>query len=343
MQPESFRDAADLDEFMTRPTPAAIEGLRRAPGDVLILGVGGKMGPTLARMARRAADEARSPRRVIGVSRFSNRMLPEQLERSGVESISGDLLDRGFLASLPDAANVIFMAGMKFGSSGQEPLTWGLNAYLPAIVCERYPAARMTAFSTGNVYGLTPVERGGSIETDAPAPVGEYAMSCLGRERIFEYFSARHAAPTTLLRLNYATELRYGVLVDIAQQVQRGDAVDVSMGHVNVIWQGDACALTLAALPDGTSPARMLNIAGPEMLRVRDVALRCGELLERSVTFRGDESADALLNNGSLAHGCYGAPQVSVDRMLRWIADWLQRGGELLGKPTHYESRSGRF
>lgn len=343
MWPAAFRDVGELDEFMTRPTRAAVEGLRRSPGDMIILGVGGKMGPTLARMARRAADETGPPRRVYGVSRFSDRALPKQLEHCGIECTAGDLLDRSFLATLPDAANVIFMAGMKFGSSGQEPLTWGMNTHLPALVCERYPTARIAAFSTGNVYGLTAVHDRGSVETDPPAPVGEYAMSCLGRERIFEYFCERHAAPTTLLRLNYATELRYGVLVDIAQQVLRGEPVDVSMGYVNVIWQGDACALTLASLPDGTVPARVLNIAGPEVLSVRDVALRFGRLLDREVTLQGDEGADALLNDGSAAHRCYGPPSVTVERMLPWIADWLTHGGELLGKPTHFESRSGRF
>jgi hypothetical protein len=309
----------------------------------VILGVGGKMGYTLARMARRATDEAGTPRRVIAVSRYQNRELPERLMRIGVEVISGDLLDREFISRLPDAPNVIFMAGMKFGSTGQEPLTWAMNTHLPAIVCELYRGARIAAFSTGNVYGLTPASQGGSVEIDAPNPVGEYAMSCLGRERIFEYFSARDGNPTTLIRLNYATELRYGVLVDIAQQVYRGEPVDLSMGCVNVIWQGDACALTLAALPDGTSPARPLNIAGPEILSVRDVAIRFGDLFDKPVTCTGQPGDDALLSNGSLAHRQYGIPSVTVDQMLPWIAAWIARGGELLGKPTHFESRSGRF
>lgn len=343
MAPREFRDTEQLDEFLSTPSPSAIDGLRRAPGDVVILGVGGKMGYTLARMARRAADEAGSPRRIIGVSRFQNRRLPAVLEAAGVEVIPGDLLDRDFAGRLPDAPNVIFMAGMKFGSTGQEPLTWAMNTHLPAIACERYRGARIAAFSTGNVYGLVPVRGGGSMEMDRPAPVGEYAMSCLGRERMFEYFSLRDGNPTTLIRLNYATELRYGVLVDIGLQVYRGAPVDLSMSYVNVIWQGDACALVLAALPDGTSPARPLNVAGAEILCVRDVANRFGELFGREVEFCGDPGEDALINNGSMVHRQYGSPSVPVSRMLPWIADWIARGGELLGKPTHFESRSGRF
>jgi hypothetical protein len=232
---------------------------------------------------------------------------------------------------------------MKFGSTGQEPLTWAMNTHLPAIICERYHGARIAAFSTGNVYGLTPAIHGGSVEIDPLNPFGEYAMSCLGRERTFEYFSTRDGNPTTLIRLNYATELRYGVLVDIALQVYRGKPVDLSMGYVNVIWQGDACAITLAALPDGTSPARPLNVAGPEILRVGDVATRFGELFGKSVEFTGRPADDALLNNGSLAHRQYGLPSVPVAQMLNWIAAWVAGGGELLGKPTHFESRSGRF
>jgi hypothetical protein len=343
MTPTGFDSSEQLEEFMSRPSPAAVDGLRRAPGDIVILGVGGKMGYTLARMARRASDESGSPRQIIGVSRFQNRDLPARLEKIGVEAITGDLLDRDFVAGLPDAPNVIFMAGMKFGSTGQEPLTWAMNTYLPAIVCERYRGATIAAFSTGNVYGLTPARQGGSVEIDLLNPVGEYAMSCLGRERTFEYFSARDGNPTTLIRLNYATELRYGVLVDIALQVYRKIPVDLSMGYVNVIWQGDACALTLAALPDGTSPARPLNVAGPEVLRVSDVATRFGELFDKPVEFIGAPGEDALLNNGSLAHRQYGIPAVSVAQMLPWIAAWISGGGELLGKPTHFESRSGRF
>lgn len=343
MGPDAISDLEQLDERLSRPSAAALAALRRMPGDVLILGAGGKMGPTLARMARRAADAAGTPRRVIGVSRFREPGLREQLEGRGVESIAGDLLDRDFLAALPDAPNVVFMAGMKFGATGQEPLTWAMNAYLPALICERFASSRIAAFSTGNVYGLAPVASGGSVETDSLAPVGEYAMSCLGRERIFQHFSLAHGTPVSILRLNYATELRYGVLVDLAQRVWRDEPIDLAMGYVNVIWQGDACAMTLCALADCASPAYVVNVAGPEILRVRDVAARFGDLLGKSPRYQEPEGTDALLNNGSAGHARYGMPEVSVEQLVRWTADWVRRGGATLGKPTHFDVRDGRF
>lgn len=320
-----------------------MEGLRRAEGDVIVLGAAGKMGPTLARMLRRAADAARSERRVIAVSRFRDPALRNRLADWGVETIAGDLADRRFVAELPETPNVFFLSGMKFGATGNEPLTWGMNTYVPAVIAERYAGSRIVAFSTGNVYGLTPVAGGGSREQDALAPVGEYAMSCVGRERLFQYFSERDGTPTTIIRLNYAVELRYGVLVDLAERIVRSAPIDVSMGHVNVIWQGDACAAVIAALADSSSPARVLNVAGPDVLSVRTIAERIGERLERPVSFTGSESEDALLNNAGACHAAYGRPEVTVDQLLEWTAGWVQGGGVRLGKPTHYESRSGRF
>jgi nucleoside-diphosphate-sugar epimerase len=260
-----------------------------------------------------------------------------------VETVSCDLLDRAALAALPDAPNVIFMAGMKFGSTGQEPLTWAMNSFLPGLVCERYRASRIAAFSTGNVYGLSPVSEGGSVETDPPIPVGEYAMSCLGRERIFDHFSRSNGTRISMLRLNYATELRYGVLVDIARRVDAGDAVPLSMGYLNAIWQGDACAMSLQSLACASAPPFVINIAGPELLSVRRVAEQFGERWHTPVRFDGQESPDALLSNAKLAHELFGRPRVDADKMIRWIADWVAGGGKTLAKPTHFEERSGRF
>lgn len=332
-----------LEDALSAPSPQAIDALSRCPGDILLLGAGGKMGPTLARMAKRAAEQAGESRRVIAVSRFSSREARMGLEIAGVETIGGDLLDRGFLNALPDCPNVIFMTGMKFGATGNEGMTWAMNCYLPALACERFRASRIAVFSTGNVYGLVPVTTGGSRETDALAPVGEYAMSCVGRERMVQYSSERHGTACALLRLNYACELRYGVLVDIAQKVWNGETIDVSMGYVNVIWQGDANAMSLAALAHGSSPAAIFNIAGPEILSVRSVAQQFAAHFDKEAAIEGTEGPDALLNNGVAASELLGAPSVTATALIDGIAQWLRQGGEMLGKPTHFEERSGNF
>ena len=339
----SIRDVEALDDLLSQPTEGATRALASLEGDVLILGVGGKMGPTLARMTRRAFDAAGISRRVIGVSRFTSPTLMSRLHSWGVETLSCELMDRRALADLPDAANVIFMAGMKFGSTGQESLTWAMNSFLPGMVSERFPTSRIAAFSTGNVYGLSPVSGGGSVEGDPPNPVGEYAMSCLGRERIFEHFSRANRTRMSILRLNYSTELRYGVLVDIAQRVYAGHAVPLSMGYLNAIWQGDACAMSLQSLGCASVPPFVINIAGPELLSVRRVAQQFGERLHRPVRFEGGESDDALLSNARQADDLFGPPRVDAEQMIAWIADWVARGGETLAKPTHFEERSGRF
>ena len=341
--PASIRDVGHLEELLSEPSAVAIEAMRRVTGDILVLGVGGKMGPTLARMARRAADAARVSVRVMGVSRFSSPGQQAALEPHGIETIRCDLLDEDALARLPDAPNVIFMAGRKFGSTGDEPLTWAMNAHLPALVCRRYKKSRIVAFSTGNVYGLTPGGRGGSREEDPPNPVGEYAMSCLGRERMFEHFSRTYGTPLVILRLNYATEMRYGVLVDLARKVLRREPLDLTMGYVNVIWQGDANAMALAALAHASSPPLVVNLAGAEELSVRAAATELARLLNVDVSFEGGESPDALISNGARGRTLLGTPRVDAARLLAWTADWVQRGGESLDKPTHFESRTGRF
>jgi hypothetical protein len=332
-----------LEDLLSEPTAEVVQTLGRLEGDLVLLGVGGKMGPTLARMARRATDAAGVRRRILGVSRFSSGDLEARLQAQGIDTIRCDLLDPSQLDQLPDAANVIYLAGMKFGATGQEALTWAMNSFLPGMVCQRYRHSRIVAFSTGNVYGLTPVHLGGSLESDPLNPQGEYAISCLGRERVFEHFSRTLDIPMALLRLNYATELRYGVLVDLALRVQGGQAIDLTMGHLNAIWQADANAMALRAFDRVATPPFVLNIAGPETLSVRRVGQQLGQLLGKDVAFTGNEASDAFLSNGQLGHRLFGYPRIGVQQLLHWIADWVQRGGASLGKPTHFEVRDGKF
>ncbi|MBN1910098.1 MAG: NAD(P)-dependent oxidoreductase [Pirellulales bacterium] len=340
---DSIHNVEQLERLLSSPPEPVIECLGRLQGDILILGVGGKMGPTLATMARRASDQAGVRRRVIGVSRFSQGDLPAKLRRHGVEPFPCDLLDPTEVAALPDAQNVIFMAGVKFGTTNQAALTWTVNTVLPGIVARRFAGSRFLVFSTGNVYPLTPITEGGSRETDPPGPIGEYANSCLGRERVFQYYATDLNSPTLLARLNYANELRYGVLVDLARKVWGGRMVDVTMGYVNVIWQGDACAMMLRALEHASVPASILNIVGPETLSVRAMAERFGRLMGKPVRFTGQEAPDALLSNGLLGYERLGWPEVGYDQMIRWIADWVMRDGICLAKPTNFECRDGRF
>lgn len=336
-------DVAALEELLSRPNEMAVRAMQALEGDLVFLGVGGKMGPTMARMARRACDLAGVKHRVIGVSRFRDPAVRLRLEQVGVITHVADLLDEADVRALPAAASVVSMAGFKFGASQTPELAWATNCYTPALICRRYHDARIVAFSTGNVYGLVPPSSGGSVESDRLEPVGEYAITALGRERMYGYFSQAQQTPLIVLRLNYATELRYGVLVDLAQQVLAGRPIDLSMGYVNVIWLGDANAMALAALRHTTSPARIVNLAGPEMLSIRDICLALGARMGRTSEFCGLEGAHALLNNGSQGHALLGHPQVPAAHMLEWTADWVARGGALLGKPTHFQVGSGRF
>jgi nucleoside-diphosphate-sugar epimerase len=332
-----------LDDLLSTPSAGVIETLGKLDGDILILGVGGKMGPTLARMAARASQELGKKRRVIGAARFSNRDLPAWLQKHGVEPITCDLLDAGQIANLPDAANVVVMTALKFGSSGRAGETWAVNCWMPANFSQRFAGSRLAAFSTGNVYPLTPVTQGGSIESDLLSPVGEYAASCVGRERMYEYFSRSAGTKVSILRLNYACELRYGVLVDLARQIYAGEPIDLTMGAVNVVWQGDANAMTLQSLAHAASPPFVVNIAGPEMISVRRVCQQLGELLGRQPVFAGQEGDEALLSNGQLGHRLFGYPTVPIEQVCRWIAAWIKDGGELLDKPTKFQVRDGKF
>jgi len=340
---DRIADVTDLEERLSRPTPEVVAAMGRLEGDLLILGVSGKIGPTLARMARRADAAAGRARRIVGVARFSNPELRTQLESYGIETIACDLLDRRPWAALPEVPNILYLPAMKFGSSGREATTWAVNAYMACLACERFPAARFAAYSTGNVYPLTPAGRGGSHETDPLGPVGEYAMSCLARERLFHFFSETRGTRVALLRLNYAHELRYGIMVDLAQKILAEQPVDVTMGYFNAVWQGDSNAMTLRALEHAASPPRVFNLAGPEELSVRRVAEQLGRRLGKSVALVGEESPDALLSNGHAAYPLLGSPAIPPEQMLRWIADWTVRGGATHGKPTHFQTRNGKF
>lgn len=338
-----IQTAEQLDDALSAPPVRLVEMMRRIDGDLVILGVGGKMGPTLARMARRAADAAGKPRRIIGAARFSEAGLERQLQQCGVETIRCDLLDLDSLRRLPDAPNIVYLVGMKFGTTGREAQTWAINTAVPTLVSQRYRGVRMVALSSGNVYGLSSIARGGAKEADGLEPVGEYAMSAVGRERIFQHYAEAHSTPTAIIRLFYAFELRYGVPVDIAQKIVRGEAIDLAMGHASVIWQGDANAQALLALEHVATPARPINVSGPRIVRIRDVAQRLAARLGREPRFTGVEADSAIVCDTSLSQQLFGPPEVELDQALDWVADWVQRGGASLGKPTHFEDRRGRF
>jgi nucleoside-diphosphate-sugar epimerase len=322
----------DLEEALSRPTTADIECLRRHPGDILILGAGGKMGPSLARLCRRAADN----RRIIAVSRRT-------IDVPGVESIACDLLDRAAVARLPECPNILYLAGRKFGSTGSPDLTWAMNTVVPAIVAERFAAGRIVAFSTGNVYPLRDPATGGSRETDPPAPAGEYAQSCLGRERVFEYFSNTRGLRCLLFRLNYAVDLRYGVPVDIARKVFAGEPVDLAVPAFNAIWQRAANSYALRSLELCTSPPRILNATGGEILGVRDTASFFAARFGKPAKFTGVEGPVALLSDARACHDALGPPTVAAQQLLEMVADWVAAGGASLDKPTHFEVSDGKF
>lgn len=341
--PVTIADENTLEDLLSEPSELAIRTFESVAGDVIILGAGGKMGPSLARMARRGADQAGSPRRIIAVSRFTNSSAEEQLNACGVETIRGDLLDEQFVSGLPNVPHVINMSGMKFGTSQGPALTWATNVVVPTRICQKYRDSRIVTFSTGNVYPLVSVAGGGSLETDLCEPVGEYAMAALGRERVFHYFSESLHFPMSIIRLNYAVEMRYGVLVDIAQKIWRDEPLDVTMGHANVIWQGDANAYALATLAITSVPPFVMNVTGPECISIREVALRFAELMNKRPTITGKETATALLSNSQQAIEIFGPPRVNLSQLVQWIADWTIRGGKLLGRPTHFEVRDGKF
>jgi len=341
--PAQIETETQLEDILTTPTPALVESLASLEGDLLILGAGGKMGPTLTRLARRALDQAGRKARVIGIDVLIRPGLRDQMAAAGIELIEADLLDPEALAGLPDAGNVIFMAGRKFGSTGQEELTWAMNVYLPAVVADRYRHARIVAFSTGNVYPFMPVDGPGPTEDQPPDPVGEYAQSCLGRERMFQYFSVKHGIPVAIVRLNYSVDLRYGVLMDVARKVYAGEPIKLAMGYANVIWQGDANAGILRCLEHCASPPFIMNLTGPEKVSIRQAAEEFGRLFGKQPVLEGTEAPTSLLNNAGKYLKLMGPPRVSLAQLIRWAAHWVRIGGPSLDKPTHYEARDGKF
>ena len=336
--PEKFESTSELEEFMSSPSESLVEYFRTLEGNIMIIGAGGKIGPTMALMARRAAEEAGVKRKIYAVDLFPL----SALEGKGITTLQCDLLDRKAVGQLPQAENVVFMAGRKFGSSGSEWLTWATNVMVPHNVAEVCQDSRIAIFSTGCVYPVVDVYTGGSVESDAPSPIGEYAMSSLGRERVFDYYAAERGTRVVQIRLNYALELRYGVLVDIATKVHADEPVDVTTGFLNGIWQGDCCDQVLRSFVYAASPSAILNITGPELVSVRWIAGRFGELFGKVPRIVGQENGRAYLSNASKANSLFGNPSVPIGRVIEWIADWIRRGGDTLGKPTHFETQDGK-
>jgi nucleoside-diphosphate-sugar epimerase len=332
-----------LEEQMSRPLPADVDAMRSLDGDILVLGVGGKMGPSLVRRMRRAADQAGVRKKIIAVARFTDKDLPKALEAEGINTIASDLLADNALDQLPDAPNVIFMAARKFGTTGSEYMSWAINTQLPGLVASRYRHSRIVCFSSGNIYPLRPLHMGGATEDTPVGPQGEYAQSVLGRERIFEYAAQTYGTPVALLRLNYAIDLRYGVLSDIATAVYRRHPVDLRMPMVNIIWQGDANSICLRSFPFCKSPAFALNMTGPETLSVRWIAEQFAQRFGCEPIFQGEESNTALLNNAALSHRLFGYPTVTPDELIEWVAHWIAQEKPMLGKPTHFQTRDGKF
>lgn len=341
--PVAIRTESELEETLTRPSTALIAFIKTVSNPLLVLGAGGKMGPTLAVLARRAAEAAGHPLEIVAVSRFSNAAAREWLEARGVNTLSCDLLDANAIARLPDAQNIIYLVGLKFGTAQNPAATWAINTLVPARVCERYPHSRIVALSTGNVYPPSEVSRGGSLEIDSLTPLGEYANAAVGRERIFEFYSHSRRTPLTLLRLFYAVELRYGVLADIARKVHAGKPVALANGAFNCIWQRDANELILRALPLAATPATVYNLCRPETFSVREIATRFGELLDRAPIFSGSETGTALLGNAAKLCAALESPATPMESILHWIAEWVRQGGQDLGRPTHFEVRDGKY
>ncbi|OUS76082.1 epimerase [Paenibacillus sp. MY03] len=338
-----MKTITELEAKLAEPSQALVSDLSKVEGDIILLGVGGKMGPSLARLAMNAIREGGLNKRVIGVSRFSNQEARRELEEFGVETISCELLDNESLFSLPDAANVIYMAGNKFGTTGNEHFTWAMNTYLPGRVAEKFKDSRIVVFSSGNIYPFKPVSSGGASESVAPEPLGEYAQSTLGRERIFEYHSHKNGTPMAMYRLNYAIDMRYGVLLELAKAIQENRSIDLTMGFANVIWQGDANAMALRSLNHCSSPPTLINITGPETVSIRWAATEIAKRLGKEALFEGTESETALLNNAAKSHQLFGYPRVSLLQMIDWTAEWVLQGGATWNKPTHFQERKGNF
>jgi nucleoside-diphosphate-sugar epimerase len=332
-----------LENLFLEPSSQLVTDIKKIEGDIMVLGAGGKMGPGLAKLAVRAINKAGIKKRVIAVSRFSDASIRNNLENDGVEIIPADLLNETELAALPQVPNILYLAGTKFGTTGKEPFTWAMNAYLPGRVASRFSYSRIVAFSTGNVYPLSNIQDGGSIEKDAPMPIGEYGQSCLGRERVFQYFSALNNQPLLIYRLNYAVDFKYGVVVEIARSVMEGKPIDLSTGNVNVIWQGDANEIAIRSLLHCSAPAKILNVTGPETVSIRWMANQFAKRFGKEPVFMNQPNDTALLSNAAESFRLFGYPKVSLTKIMELVATWLEGGGLLINKPTHFQERNGKY
>ena len=332
-----------LDNLLTEPSDALVEDVKKIKGDIMVLGAGGKMGPSLCVLAKRAIEKAGVNKRVIAVSRFSDPIATELLHKNGVETISCDLLDIEALNNLPEVENIIYMAGRKFGTDGNEWQTWGMNATLPAFVAEKFKKSNIVVFSSGNIYPLASVTSKGCKETDKVGPIGEYTMSCLARERAFEYGANHYGTNVLIYRLNYAVDLRYGVLFDMANKIMKGEPIGVTTPYLNCIWQGSANEIAIRCLLHASSPAKIMNVTGIEKLNIKETAQKLADFLGKEVTFEGIESDNAYLSDATLSYETFGAPSVGAETLIKWQAEWILAGGRTLDKPTHFEERKGSY
>jgi hypothetical protein len=337
--PDRIGTIAELEEVLSRPGDELVAAMKRLNGDVMILGAGGKIGPTMARTAQRAIAAAGTKKTVYAVDVFD---LPN-LAKEGIKTLKCDMMDLKAVEGLPKVENIVYMVGRKFGSTGSEELTWAINVIVPYHVARTFTKSRVVAFSTGCVYPVVHVFSGGSTEDQAPDPVGEYAQSCLGRERMFDYFSIHQGERVVQLRLDYAVEMRYGVLWDVATKVFTGQPIDLTTGFLNCMWQGDVCNQVLRSLEVAATPPTVLNVTGPEILAVRDVATRFGKLMGKQPIFTGQENGKGYLANAMKANALFGNPSVPVGKVIQWVAQWVASGGESLGKPTHFETQDGKY
>lgn len=338
-----MEDLIVLEQRLTKPSAKLVEDIRNIKGDIMLLGIGGKMGPSMGKLAVAAVKEAGINKRIIGVSRFSDENARQELEDAGIETIVCDLLNDEELDKLPQVENIIYLAGHKFGTVGNEGFTWAMNTYLPGRVSEKFKNSNIVAFSSGNVLPFVPVTSGGVSEETAPEPIGEYAQSCLGRERIFEYFSKKNNTPLLIYRLNYAVDFRYGVIMEIAKSVLSGKPIDLRTENVNVIWQGDANEVAIRSLLHCDSPAKILNVTGPETLSTKWVAEEFGRKFNKKPVYQYEAEGTALLNNAAECHKLFGYPQVTIKEIIDITAIWLTQGGDEFGKATHFQERGGKF
>ena len=332
-----------LEKKWLSPSDALIADMKQIKGDILILGAGGKIGPSIAKLARQAIEHAGLEKRVIGVSRFSEEGLADELNAAGIETIAANMLNDAELQALPEVENVLYLAGTKFGTSNNEPYTWAMNTYLPGRVAEKFKNSKIVVYSTGNVYPFTTVASGGATEEMRADPVGEYGQSCLGRERLFQYFSSVHGTPLLIYRLNYAIDFKYGVLLEIAKSVLAGKPVDLRTGHVNVIWQGDANEMAIRSLLHCEAPSKILNITGPETVSLRWLATEFARLFNTEPQFVNEEQPTALLSNAAESFRLFGYPRTTLKQMIGITAQWLLEGRKTINKPTHFQERKGQF